>query len=78
MPSVGVSRSTDDRIARVLRGEVVRAGTDADAGGSAVELVLDAQERDRFGRVLAYVYRVSDGRFVNDVGRRPARTTRRW
>ena len=43
-----------------------------------MELVLDAQERDRFGRVLAYVYRVSDGRFVNDVGRRPARTTRRW
>jgi micrococcal nuclease len=33
--------------------------------GSEVELVLDAQERDRFGRVLAYVYRASDGRFVN-------------
>jgi len=33
--------------------------------GSEVELVLDVQERDRFGRVLAYVYRASDGRFVN-------------
>lgn len=33
--------------------------------GTKVELVLDVQERDRFGRVLAYVYRVRDGRFVN-------------
>ena len=33
--------------------------------GTGVELVLDVQERDRFGRVLAYVYRASDGRFVN-------------
>ena len=33
--------------------------------GAELELVLDVQERDRFGRVLAYVYRASDGRFVN-------------
>jgi micrococcal nuclease len=30
-----------------------------------VRLVLDAEARDRFGRLLAYVYRVRDGRFVN-------------
>jgi len=30
-----------------------------------VRLVLDAEPRDRFGRLLAYVYRVRDGRFVN-------------
>jgi micrococcal nuclease len=30
-----------------------------------VQLVLDVEERDRFGRLLAYVLRVDDGRFVN-------------
>jgi micrococcal nuclease len=30
-----------------------------------VRLVLDVEPRDRFGRLLAYVYRVRDGRFVN-------------
>jgi len=30
-----------------------------------VRLVLDAEPRDRFGRLLAYVYRVRDGLFVN-------------
>ena len=34
-------------------------------GGERVRLVLDAEERDRYGRLLAYVYRVRDGRFVN-------------
>lgn len=33
--------------------------------GSEVELVLDVQTRDRFDRVLAYVYRARDGLFVN-------------
>src|SRR3954464_10027563 len=33
--------------------------------GRRVRLVRDAEERDRFGRLLAYVYRVPDGRFVN-------------
>ena len=27
--------------------------------------MLDVEERDRFGRLLAYVYRASDGLFVN-------------
>jgi micrococcal nuclease len=31
-----------------------------------VRLVLDVEPRDRFGRLLAYVYRVRDGLFVND------------
>ena len=33
--------------------------------GRRVRLVLDVEERDRFGRLLAYVYRASDGLFVN-------------
>jgi micrococcal nuclease len=33
--------------------------------GQAVRLVADAEARDRYGRLLAYVYRVSDGLFVN-------------
>jgi micrococcal nuclease len=38
--------------ARIVRGERVR-------------LVFDVERRDRFGRLLAYVYRVRDGVFVN-------------
>jgi micrococcal nuclease len=33
--------------------------------GEAVRLVHDAEARDRYGRTLAYVYRASDGLFVN-------------
>src|ERR1700742_1126862 len=33
--------------------------------GRAVKLVRDAETRDRYGRMLAYVYRASDGLFVN-------------
>ncbi|MEP6953705.1 MAG: thermonuclease family protein [Solirubrobacteraceae bacterium] len=33
--------------------------------GRRVRLVADAEERDRFGRLLAYVYREPDGAFVN-------------
>jgi micrococcal nuclease len=33
--------------------------------GERVRLVLDAEERDRYGRLLAYVYRDRDGLFVN-------------
>jgi len=34
-------------------------------GGRRVRLVLDVEPRDRFGRLLAYVYRADDGVFVN-------------
>lgn len=34
--------------------------------GTKVQLVLDAEDRDDFGRLLAYVYRSSDGMFVNN------------
>lgn len=34
-------------------------------GGERVRLVRDIEERDRYGRLLAYVYRVRDGLFVN-------------
>jgi micrococcal nuclease len=33
--------------------------------GERVRLVLDTEQRDRYGRLLAYVYRQSDGLFVN-------------
>jgi micrococcal nuclease len=33
--------------------------------GTQVRLVGDAEQRDRYGRLLAYVYRRSDGLFVN-------------
>lgn len=33
--------------------------------GARVRLVGDAEARDRYGRLLAYVYRASDGLFVN-------------
>ena len=33
--------------------------------GRPVRLVLDVEERDRYGRLLAYVYREPDGLFVN-------------
>ena len=34
-------------------------------GGELVRLVRDVQARDRYGRLLAYVYRVRDDLFVN-------------
>jgi micrococcal nuclease len=33
--------------------------------GERVRLMLDVEQRDRFGRLLAYVYRARDGAFVN-------------
>ncbi len=33
--------------------------------GERVRLVLDAEPRDRYGRLLAYVYRARDDLFVN-------------
>lgn len=33
--------------------------------GTPVRLVRDVEERDRFGRLLAYLYRQPDGLFVN-------------
>jgi len=34
-------------------------------GGERARLVRDVEERDRYGRLLAYVYRARDGLFVN-------------
>ena len=34
--------------------------------GTEVRLERDVEQRDRYGRLLAYVYRSSDGLFVND------------
>jgi micrococcal nuclease len=33
--------------------------------GRSVRLVRDVEQRDRYGRLLAYVYREPDGAFVN-------------
>jgi micrococcal nuclease len=33
--------------------------------GTPVRLVADVEQRDRYDRLLAYVYRLSDGMFVN-------------
>jgi micrococcal nuclease len=33
--------------------------------GTKIRLVRDVEARDRYGRLLAYVYRASDGLFVN-------------
>src|SRR3954467_4688914 len=33
--------------------------------GQRVRIVYDAERRDRYGRLLAYVYRAGDGAFVN-------------
>lgn len=41
------------------------AFTHALLDGAAVRLVYGAERRDRYGRLLAYVYRARDGLFVN-------------
>jgi micrococcal nuclease len=35
-------------------------------GGRRVRLEFDVEQRDRYGRLLAYVYRAGDGTFVNE------------
>jgi micrococcal nuclease len=46
-------------------GRKASAFTHALLDGRRVRLVTDAEARDRFGRLLAYVYRAGDGLFVN-------------
>lgn len=41
------------------------ARNDALVAGREVKLVTDAEPRDRYGRLLAYVYRAEDDLFVN-------------
>ena len=41
------------------------ARNDALVAGRDVRLVTDVEPRDRYGRLLAYVYRTSDGLLVN-------------
>jgi micrococcal nuclease len=45
--------------------EASRFTTSVIPPGTPVRLVGDAEQRDRYGRLLAYVYRRSDGLFVN-------------
>ena len=53
-------RSSKRHIARRAAAENARL-----VAGRQVRLVLDVEPRDRFGRLLAYVYRAGDGLFVN-------------
>jgi micrococcal nuclease len=46
-------------------GPAAHAYTRRFAGGERVRLELDAERRDRFGRLLAYVRRARDGAFLN-------------
>jgi micrococcal nuclease len=46
-------------------GRRASARTHALLDGRDVRLVRDAEERDRYGRLLAYVYRRPDGLFIN-------------
>jgi micrococcal nuclease len=46
-------------------GRAASAETHRLLDGRTVRLVSDVEARDRYGRLLAYVYRVGDGLFVN-------------
>jgi micrococcal nuclease len=46
-------------------GRAASAETHRLLDGRTVRLVSDVESRDRYGRLLAYVYRVGDGLFVN-------------
>jgi micrococcal nuclease len=46
-------------------GRAARRANEKLVEGERVRLVQDVEARDRFGRRLAYVYRASDGLFVN-------------
>jgi micrococcal nuclease len=46
-------------------GHAASAANERLIDGRAVRLVFDAEPRDRYGRLLAYVYRAADGTFVN-------------
>ncbi len=45
--------------------EAARRAEELMGAGTAVRLVYDAEREDRYGRTLAYVYRIDDGLFVN-------------
>jgi micrococcal nuclease len=46
-------------------GRVASAFNERLVAGERVRLVRDVEARDRYGRLLAYVYRARDGLFVN-------------
>ena len=46
-------------------GRAASAFTERLVEGRRVRLELDVERRDRYGRLLAYVHRADDGRFVN-------------
>lgn len=48
-------------------GRAASAANERLVGGREVRLELGVEKRDRYDRLLAYVYRAGDGRFVNEV-----------
>jgi len=46
-------------------GKAASARNERLVAGERVRIETDAEARDRYGRLLGYVYRVRDGRFVN-------------
>jgi micrococcal nuclease len=61
---IDTPESTPGAAGECFGGAAARANARLVAG-RRVRLVTDAEERDRYGRLLAYVYRAGDGRFVN-------------
>jgi len=48
-------------------GPAAGAANERLVGGREVRLEVGEEERDRYDRLLAYVYRADDGRFVNEI-----------
>ena len=66
---VGASRTDAATVERVVDGDTYAKAASAEnqklVQGERVKLESDAEARDRYGRLLAYVYRERDGLFVN-------------
>lgn len=62
---IDTPESTGDRPAECFGMEAAELTRSLLPKGTAVRLERDAEARDDYGRLLAYVYRASDGLFVN-------------
>jgi micrococcal nuclease len=75
---VDTPESVPEQGAPACYGEAAAAENERLVAGRTVRLSTDTEERDRFGRLLAYVRRASDGVFVNaELVRRGFATTLR-
>jgi micrococcal nuclease len=60
------ARSGQDIKEILAMGHVAGAYTKSLLEGRRVRLEFDIEKRDKYGRLLAYVYRVEDGLFINE------------